>query len=165
MAQPNSQSVTTTVCTCGYLERSANDPDSPFVFDEAVNQYHFTFPFRDRGDAQLMIYHCPWCGGVASDSHRGSLFHDLDPKSCDEIIEKTASCQTLDDVIAILGTPNDDEYTGIKHNEKDGRSPRVDRVRRITFHNLYDEMSVSFEQLVGGSIGSSFIPKPLESAR
>ena len=38
MAQPNSQSVTTTPCTCGYLERGANDPNSPFIFDETVNE-------------------------------------------------------------------------------------------------------------------------------
>ena len=164
MTKRNSQSVTTTPCTCGYLERQANNADSPFIFDEAVNEYHFTFTFRDC-DAQLMIYHCPWCGGVASDSHRGSLFHDLDSASCNEICKKTASCKTLDDVISVLGTPDEDEYTGIKHKEKDGKSPRLDRVRRITFHGLYDEMSVSFEQLIGGSIGSSFIPKPLKTAR
>jgi hypothetical protein len=164
MAQPNSQSVTTTPCTCGYLERQANNPDSPFVFDDAVNEYHFIFKFRDR-DVQLMIYHCPWCGGVASDSHRGSLFHDLDSDSCNEICEKTASCKTLDDVIAILGAPDDDEFTSIRHNERGGTPPRVDRVRRITFHYLNEKMSVSFQPLVGGSIGLSFIPKPLQSAR
>ncbi len=164
MARPNSQSVTTVPCTCGYLERCANDPNSPFIFDETLNEYHFTFKIHDR-DAELMIYHCPWCGGVASDSHRGSLFHDLKTDSCDEICEKTASCNTLDEVISILGAPDDDGFTDITHKEKDGRSPRVDRVRRITFHRLYDEMSVSFEQRVGGSIALTFIPKPLEKAR
>ncbi|MEM7477652.1 MAG: hypothetical protein AAF483_21905 [Planctomycetota bacterium] len=160
MTKPTAQSVTVTPCTCGYLERQANNPYSPFLFDEAVNEYHFRYVFRDR-NAQLMIYHCPWCGGVASGSHRCKMFYDLDSKSCDELIETTASCETLDDIIVILGSPDVDEFTGIKHNELSGRSPRVDRVRRITFNNLYDEMSVSFEQLVGGSIGSSFVPKPL----
>ena len=125
MAQPNSKSVTTTPCTCGYLERGANDPDSPFVFDESVNEYHFTYKYRDR-DAQLMIYHCPWCGGMASDSHRASLFHDLNSDSCDETRQKIAACKTLDDVISILGAPDDDGFTSIKHNEKDGIPPGVD---------------------------------------
>ena len=164
MSLPNSKSVTSTGCTCGYLERQASDSDSPFIFDESVHEYHFSYKFRDR-DAKLMIYHCPWCGGVASDSHRGSLFQDLNSDSCDEICQKTASCKTLDDVISILGAPDEDEFTAIKHKGKDDLSPRVDRVRRITFHNLYDEMSVSFEQLMGGSIGQMFVPKPIAKAR
>jgi hypothetical protein len=129
-----------------------------------MNEYHYHYQFHGR-DAQLMIYHCPWCGGVASNSHRASLFHELKSASCEDICKKTATCATLEDVIAILGEPDEDEPTIIKHFEKTDSSPRVDRVRQITYNRLYDEMSVLFEQRIGETIGRAFIPKPLEAAK
>ncbi len=161
MNKPNPMSVTSTPCTCGYLQRMANDSNSPIAYDETVNEYHY----QSLGGARLAIYHCPWCGGVAPNSHRSSLFHELKRESCDAICNRTASCATLDDVIAILGQPDDDEYTGVRYHEKPDRPPRVDRVRRITFHDLYEEMIVSFEQRFDGAIAVSFSPKPLETGR
>jgi hypothetical protein len=164
MDKPHSQSVTSTQCDCGYLERSANDAHNPIAFDATVNEYHYHYKFHGR-DAQLMIYHCPWCGGVASKSHRASLFHELKSESCEDVSEKTATCLTLDDVIAVLGQPDEDGPTIIRHHEKDDSSPRVDRVRRITYHGLYEEMSVLFEQRIGETICRAFVPKQLKAAK
>lgn len=163
MDEPNSKSVTAMPCNCGYLERGANDPNSPFIFDESVNEYHFSYKFRGR-DAKLMIYHCPWCGGVASDSHRDSLFHDLNRDACIDINEKTKSCVSIEDVIAILGQPDDDEFTEIKHIEKSGRPPGVELVRRVTYRELYDEMRVAFVQQIDGTLSRMYLPKPLRES-
>ena len=71
MAKPTSFSVTSKPCTCGFLECQADDPDSPIVFDARLNEYHFEYasPCSDVGcdsaKAQMMIYHCPFCGGAA----------------------------------------------------------------------------------------------------
>ena len=160
MGKPNSQSVTTVQCACGHLERGANDPDSPIGFDANVNEHHYAYKFRGQ-DSQLMIYHCPWCGGVASESHRASLFHEFDREFCDQITEKTDSLCTLDDIIAELGKPDDDQFTSIKHNEQPSAAPRIERLRRLTFHKLSPKMSVSFIQQQDGTICPSFTPKPI----
>ena len=160
MDKPNSQSVTADGCKCGYLERGANDPDSPIVFDAQVNEYHFHHKFRGR-ESQLMIYHCPWCGGVASKSHRDSLFHKFDRDFCDQITEQTKACATIDAIIAKLGPPDDDRFTSVKHNEQPNVAPRVERLRRLTFHSLSEKMSVSFTQQQDGTICPSFMPKPV----
>lgn len=158
---PTNQSVTTAPCECEFLARRANDPHSPFIFDVALNEYHFTFRFGDR-DAKMMIYHCPWCGGVASNSHRASLFCDLNNGACREVIAKTKSCVSLEDVIQILGEPDNDEFTVIRHVESSDNAPRADRVRRITFNNLYDDLNVSFIQQIDGTLSQCFVPKHLE---
>ncbi|WP_339742471.1 hypothetical protein [uncultured Rubinisphaera sp.] len=127
-----------------------------------MNEYRYNYQYHER-NSQLMIYHCPWCGGIASKSHRASLFHKLNSESCEEIYNKTVTCTTLDEVIALLGQPDVDEPTTVKHNVKDDSIPRIDHVRRICYHQLYEEMSVLFEQRIGGSIGRVFVPKPLKA--
>ena len=72
MAKPTVKSVTDQSCTCGYLQRAADDPDSPIVYDPQLNEYDFEYPSpcgpREYGKASayLMIYHCPFCGGAAT---------------------------------------------------------------------------------------------------
>ncbi|MDB2687631.1 hypothetical protein N9Y42_10515, partial [Mariniblastus sp.] len=151
MNKPNQQSVTSTPCECGYLERRANDPESPIGFDELVNEYHFRYEFRGR-DSQISIHHCPWCGGTASESCRASLFHDFDQKFCNQIAKKTDSCLTLEDVIAVLGEPDGDHFTKVKFNEQVDTASRIDRIRRIEFNQLSNNMCVMFSQQIDGTI-------------
>ena len=69
MSKPTFASVTKKPCTCGFLERQADDPDSPIEFDARMNEYHFEYPSPcadgtcDAAKAQMMIYHCPFCDG------------------------------------------------------------------------------------------------------
>ena len=160
MSESESQSVTSEPCRCGTLTRQANDSDCPIIFDETLNKYHFQWSFCGR-EARMPILHCPWCGGVASDSHRASLFHELKPESCEEIVRKTEACATLNEVIAVLGPPDEEEFTALRFRERAATPPRVDRIPRIIYHSLSAEMSVAAEQQIGGSIALSFIPKPL----
>lgn len=69
MAKPTFHSVTQQPCACSYLENEANDPDSPILFDASTGEFQFSF-----GDAMLILYHCPTCGGVAPKSKRELLF-------------------------------------------------------------------------------------------
>ncbi len=110
-----------------------------------------------------MIYHCPWCGGVASDSHQKSLFFELNEDACTEFEQIIRSCKTIDEVIAIFGQPDEDELTVIRFNEKPGMSPRTDRIRLVTFQQIHPEMSVSIAQQIDGTLSLSFSPKPIGS--
>ncbi len=160
MTKPNSESVTVDPCVCGYLARNANDSRRPIVFDELDKRYKYRYTV-DGHESLLMIYHCPWCGGVASDSHQKSLFYELNNDACSEFAEIIRSCKTIDEVIAIFGQPNDDESTVIRFNEKPGVSPRADSVRVVTFRQIHPEMSVSIEQQVDGFLSASFSPMPI----
>src|SRR5437868_3163217 len=80
MAKPTDASVTEDRCSCGYLERAADDPTSPIVYDARLNEYHFEYLNPCAGGecgqakASLMLYHCPFCGGTAPPSKRDLLF-------------------------------------------------------------------------------------------
>ena len=69
-------SVTEQPCACGYLQREADDVASPIVFDATMNEYHFEYPSPcangacDAAKARMVIYHCPFCGGLAPPSKR-----------------------------------------------------------------------------------------------
>ena len=86
MSKPTFASVTEQPCTCGFLERQADDPASPIVFDARLNEYHFEYPSPCAGGdcptakAEMMIYHCPFCGGAAPVSKRASLFTAFTPE-------------------------------------------------------------------------------------
>jgi hypothetical protein len=45
-----------TPCKCGFLEREANQPDSPIRFDAKLNEYHFVHRMSTGGEAKMMIY-------------------------------------------------------------------------------------------------------------
>jgi len=123
-------SVTNKPCKCGYLERSANDPDNPVFFDREVNEYHF----RGAGH-KLAIYHCPFCGGKASDSHRENLFAVIPFEESNRLHELTKNIKTLEETLSVLGEP---EYetpeivTEIKENE----APITRTFRSYTYRTL-----------------------------
>jgi hypothetical protein len=63
-------SVTNESCKCGLIEKLADNPDMPIVFDTKTNEYHFKY-----AGGHLSIYQCILCGGKLPDSRRVSLFH------------------------------------------------------------------------------------------
>lgn len=71
MPKPTFASVTDLPCTCPALKRLVNDPRSPIVFDGQMNEFHLEYPLGTaRQTASVVIYHCFFCGGVASESKR-----------------------------------------------------------------------------------------------
>ena len=87
-------------CKCGYLQRQANHPDSPIRFDAELNEYHFTHRTSTGGEAKMMIYHCPFCGGRAPKSRRSELFYRLTRAEQVRLCELTKNMPTLQSVMA-----------------------------------------------------------------
>lgn len=162
MNKPHDQSVTSVPCECGWLRRQARDSQSPVVFDESSGAYKYKHEYCGC-DAQYMIYHCPWCGGVAGSSHQSSGYAELNEDSCNAVSRRIASCSSLEEAIQVLGPPDEDDYSEIRHHETESAPPRIDRIRQIVYHDLCDDMSVYLEQQIGGSIGQMFVPKPLKN--
>jgi hypothetical protein len=89
----NFDSVTTEGCSCTYLQREAAEPSSPIQFDTEMQEYQLA---HLSGGGHSMIYHCPWCGGVAprsqreriSPSSRGKRYVGLKPSLATSEVRK-----------------------------------------------------------------------------
>ena len=58
-------------CDCLVLERAADDPNVPVLFDSKMNEYHMV---HADGQGHTIIRHCFFCGGKAPQSKREALF-------------------------------------------------------------------------------------------
>jgi hypothetical protein len=96
-------------CSCGYLEGSAADANTPIRFDPDLNEYHIIYSLPGSGQGVLMIYYCPMCGGSAPQSRRGALFTQIPPEEEDRLRALTREITTVGDVSASLGIPDREE--------------------------------------------------------
>jgi hypothetical protein len=178
-------SVTTKKCKCHYLERSADDRDSPIEFDEKTNEYHFTYftsldgrlgapPRSAPADSQrpkpnsfLVIRHCPWCGGVAPESKRGSLFRHVPNSEERRLRTLIAGAKSLDEVIERLGPPEFDDPAGVGSSEpeRDGRPMSVQSFRSLTYLNLSEDADVRITDFHNGRLHLSATGKSVNSPR
>jgi hypothetical protein len=129
-------------CKCGYLDRQANHPDSPIRFDAELNEYHFIHRTSTRGEAKMMIYHCPFCGGRAPKSRRDQLFHRLTHAERRRLCELTKSMRNIQEVTAAFGEPEIRQSVGmvITTPEKDGK-PETTRSYPVLIYTGLSEMA------------------------
>jgi hypothetical protein len=146
---PTYASVTDQLCSCGYLERAANDPKSPIVFDKLTHEYQFVYPdpqadIIPRGKATLIIYHCPFCGGAAPPSQRDLLFSIITPDEEQRPRELLADVRTIDDALRILGQPDLDLDAGVtrRQHETSGTGPSIESFRSLTYSGLSKTVDV-----------------------
>ena len=151
--RPTFASVTDTLCRCGYLRRSADDPRSPIVFDRRAGEYQF----RCRGaDAEhfsmLVIYHCPFCGGAAPKSKRDSLFHAIPPEEERRLEALLDGVTTLRSAMRKLGKPDEDDPRGVslQDPERGARPPKTQWCRTIRYVRLSKVADVSFTERSDG---------------
>lgn len=149
MAKPTYASLTDQRCECGYLQRAADDPDSPIVYDARLNEFNFEYPSvpgdGDEGTkSMLRIYHCPFCGGAAPESKRDLLFAAVTLEEENRLGELLTGIKTLDDAIRKLGDPDRDEPDGVtqKTPERDGNPPIIESFRSIVYCGLSNTADV-----------------------
>src|SRR5260370_37691856 len=102
VAKPTFASVTKRRCTCGALERNSEDSEIPIVFDARMNEFSFRWPSK-HGDAHLLIYHCPFCGGAAPQSKRDTLFAVVSTTEARRLHELLSDIKTIEEAIKKLG--------------------------------------------------------------
>jgi len=120
------------LCTCGWLEREADEPSAPIRFDPRLNEYNIVC----EGEGSLRIYYCPFCGGRAPESKRDLLFAHIDHEEKDRLVELTYRLRSLQEVISALGEPDEDTYASSTTPEKNGVPLTVDVHRRLVYHQL-----------------------------
>jgi hypothetical protein len=108
MGKLNSFSVTRIRCSCGYLARKAEDPSFTIRFDAELNEYSFEHTLPGGSTVSMMIYHCPMCGGVASDSKRDKLFAEVPKKEALRLKAIIDDLKTVQDIESTLGAADED---------------------------------------------------------
>ena len=131
-------------CKCGFLEREAGHPDSPIRFDAEKNEYHFIHSTSEGGEARMLIYHCPFCGGRAPKSKRGNLFARLTNKETRRLTDLTKDLHTLEQVLTALGQPDRDSPVGmtIVAPERSGKPETTQNFRTLVYSKLSETAEV-----------------------
>lgn len=132
-------SVTDIVCTCGYLDKKASDPDHPVAFDPEVNEFHFVVRgLNGEPKAKYCIYHCPFCGGATPESVREHLFSVIPDAEDGRLRELFSRLKTIDQVVEKFGPPDFDYADGCQTNEPEryGRPPVRKAYRVLKYTEL-----------------------------
>jgi hypothetical protein len=144
-SMPRSDLLRSSPCTCRFLQREADEPRSPIVFDETLNEYHLTHS-NDGPRGYSMIYHCPFCGGAAPSSKRGSLFADITDEESRRLRALGDELRSVDEVIARLGPPTQDQAGGLTTHspESDERPAELHSYRVLVYSDLSETADVRF---------------------
>jgi hypothetical protein len=137
--RPTHASVTDVACSCDYLQKAADEPRNPIVFDERTNEYHFSYQEPEcEGPSTLIIYHCPFCGGVAPASKRDLLFAVISYEERERLFELLRPIRTMTDALSALGQPDRDDAAGEVRSrpEKNGQPPTIEYFRTMVYDRL-----------------------------
>jgi hypothetical protein len=146
------------------LERDANRPDSPIRFDPKLNEYHFIYRTSTGGEAEMMIYHCPFCGGRAPKSRRADLFHRLTHAEQRRLSELTKALRTVQDVTAVFGEPDIRHAIGmvITTPERDGKPETTQSYPTMIYTKLSETADVHVAVYPNDKVGITFQGKAVK---
>lgn len=155
MPKPTYASVTEELCTCGYLQNAADDPDNPIVFDAATGEYQFSYidpNAKCEGRAMLVIYHCPFCGGAVPASKRALLFAVVPRMEEERLAGMMAPITTMKEALATLGTPDFEGHSTTRGPEREGEPFEVIRHRKIMYRDLSDVAELWITERADGTV-------------
>ena len=148
-------------CECKNLERAADNPDLPIVFDTETNEYHIVKE-TERGAAQLIVRYCFSCGGKAPISKRGELFAWVSQEEKARLMTLCNDIRTFDDATRAFGQPEHDFPIGeTAETMNDAGRSEWTAHRAIVYTNLSDAADVRFTQVLGDQISVRFFGKHL----
>jgi hypothetical protein len=159
MMKPTPYSVTDLSCSCGYLARNAQDPNLPVKFDAELNEYSFEITLPGGTMISINIYHCPLCGGVASESKRDELFDVVTEEEVlrlERIINKLA---TVEDIESSLGPPDSDRTYHMPSDYLPVKLREAGPIRQMDFTHLSETADVQFNVYSNNEITRAIVPK------
>jgi hypothetical protein len=158
---PESDQPRSAPCTCRFLQREAAEARSPIVFDEELNEYHVTH-VNEGPRGYSLIYHCPFCGGAAPPSRRGTFFAIITDEESRRLHALGDTLRTVDEVIATLGPPTRDQPRGLVTSSpaSDSQPGEVHSYRVLVYSNLSETAEVRFTDFgPGQGVRMSLITK------
>jgi hypothetical protein len=145
-------------CDCRTLERLSKEPSVPIDFNAKLNEYYIVGAVGE----EIMIYHCPFCGGRTPVSRRDELFMHVTHAEMERLNGLTRGLKTLDDVLNAFGSPDRDDPAGCGVTRDDGNGrPRTTYYRQLTFNAPSDTARVHAVVDLNDQIQFSFTPKDI----
>jgi hypothetical protein len=163
MSKPTSASVTEVPCSCGYLAASAHDPNLPVKFDAELNEYCFEHKLSMGTKVVMMFYHCPMCGGVASESQRQKLFAIVSDDEVCRLDSLIGNIEVVSDIERVLNAPDDDEAINLPADvgaiQRQAGELEARPIRVLTYSRLSETADVQFTVYSNGKIEKVIAPK------
>ncbi|GLS20709.1 hypothetical protein GCM10007874_37260 [Labrys miyagiensis] len=151
-------------CTCGWLEKFADNPELPVHFDAQTNEYWIT---DNPARSSLIVRYCFSCGGAAPLSKRHSLFAHVPPTEKSRLAKLCEGIVTFEDAINRLGPPDFDTPGGMmvpSGDESDQEKSII--LRTLMYRGLSDTADLLFSQRPNSDGVSLMVwAKPLEDKR
>src|SRR6266404_1479434 len=143
-------------CGCGLVLGWANEPNIPIEYDSEFNEYCLIA----QDSRKTILYYCPICGGHLPKTERTSLFTTPSTEEIIEINERLKSVTTMDDVVRILGEP-DERYGPIINDPEKKRVYGMKDVRQgLRYTSLAKTLVLTVQENEDGRIHVIFEGKP-----
>lgn len=168
MNKPTDVSVTETPCACGYLGRIAGDARYPVRFDAQYNEYYFDHKLPAGATVSMVLYHCPMCGGVASQSRRDESFASLSQEEASRLQALIGDVNSVQEIERSLGAPDLDKTVRppaeLGLTQPRTKAPETKSIRVLTYNRLSKTADVQFIVYSNNKIERAITPKYLGSA-
>jgi len=161
-AKPTYASVTSVRCSCGYLERSEQHPILPIRFDELENCYVVASQAADGTIVKVIVYHCPFCGGVPERSAQNSTIGSTSEAELHRLSSLLQEITTEQDIERMLGDADIDLPINLDEAGQAMRaffSGELKPVRSLMFTSLSSEADVLITVLAGGTLKKTVASK------
>jgi hypothetical protein len=125
----------------------------PIKFDRRFNEYHFRASSkRDGSVSEVVIYHCPFCGGTAPESTRSQSFAVVGQGERERLLRLLADVKSAEDVVPVLGKPNSDRK--VRSN--------AGAQRTLVYSHLSDVADIYVSVTPDKRVSASIAPKYLK---
>ncbi len=160
--RPNKDSVTSKPCSCGYLSRASKESDSPIQYSSNTDSYEISYQPSPNVFGSLAIYHCLWCGGVASrNDDPEDIFVPLPNAERERLVTLTENIGTTDDAYLKLGVPDHDDPSAEQRIDKATGATTYYRV--LIYEKLSDRADIKITDYIEKGLKIGIYPK-LKSA-
>lgn len=156
--KPNKDSVTSEPCTCGYLDRASKEADSPIQYSASTDSYAISYQPSPNVFGSLAIYHCLWCGGVASrNEDLEDVFLPLPNAERERLVTLSEKIGSIDDAYLQLGVPDHDDPSAEQRIDKETGATTYYRV--LIYQNLSDHADIKITDYIEKGVKIGIYPK------
>ena len=143
-------------CTCGSPQAWVDDPTMPFEFDSKFNEYYLV----TLDNQSILFRYCPMCGGRLPKSKRSEFFTQPSYSDMSESKRRLASVKSLDEVIRILGPPDETFGPQTHSPQKKAIYGFRDVKQTIKYTSLSETFDLTVQETVDGQINIVVQGKP-----
>lgn len=153
------------ICHCGVVARAVADNDLPIEYSNEQQRYYITGVNHDK----LSFSNCFACGGSLIDSgaaqgvnfsKQHNKFHQIDNSELVQIRALIEHAKTIDELITILGEPDDLRIDSVKHSHKDKEIYQYkDVLKQANFSKNFQTVNLIAQELEDGKLQIAYAGK------